>query len=249
MAKLESKVAVITGGSSGIGLAIASRLAADGARVVLFGRREAALAEARAAIGPAASTVQGDATRLGDLDRLFNTVAERHGGLDILVSSAGSTGGGDLATCTEDAYDALMDLNVKSVFFTAQKALPLFRAPGSMILVGSIADTITLPGAPVYTASKAALRAFVRVWANDLAPSGVRVNLLSPGITETPLLERLQAGPQAMAAFDAMIATRTPMRRRGRAEEIAAVAAFLASEEASYVTGGVLYADGGMANW
>ncbi len=247
--RLDGKVAVITGGGSGIGRAIAVRLAADGAQVVLFGRRQAPLDAATAEIGPSATAVAGDVTSMGDLDRLFAEVRARHGALDILVSSAGSTGGGPLSTCTEDAYDTLMDLNVKSVFFTAQKALPLFRAPASMVIVGSTADTITLPGASVYMASKAALRAFVRGWANDLAPSGVRVNLLSPGITETPLLERLQSTPEAMERFDAMIAARTPMGRRGRPEEIAAVAAFLASEESSYMTGGVIYADGGSANW
>lgn len=249
MARLDGKVAVVTGGSSGIGLAIAQGLAADGARVVIFGRRQGALDQAIQAIGNDIIGVCGDATRMEDLDRLFGVVADRFGGLDVLVSSAGSTGGGPLPTCTEEAYDALMDLNMKSVFFTAQKALPLFRRPSSLILIGSTADTITLPGASVYAASKAALRAFVRTWASELADLGVRVNLLSPGITETPLLERLQSTDQSMAAFDAMIAARTPMKRRGRAEEVASVASFLASEGASYMTGGVVYVDGGSANW
>jgi NAD(P)-dependent dehydrogenase (short-subunit alcohol dehydrogenase family) len=165
------------------------------------------------------------------------------------VCSAGSTGGGPLETCTEEAFDALMDLNVKSVFFTLQKALRLLRDRASVVVIGSVADTITLPGGGVYSASKAALRAFVRTWANDLAPRGVRVNLLSPGITETPLLSRLQSTPQSLAGFDHLIAHRTALKRRGRAEEVGSVAAFLASDAASYVTGGVIYVDGGMAGW
>jgi len=249
MAGLEGKTAVVTGGASGIGLAIAEALIGHGARVAIVGRRPAALDEAVAALGPQALGIAADVTRLGDLKAMFADVGARFGGLDILVCSAGSTGGGPLDTCTEEAFDALMDLNVKSVFFTLQQALALLRPPASVIVIGSVADTITLPGGGVYSASKAALRAFVQTWANDLAPRGVRVNLLSPGITETPLLSRLQATPQSMAAFDDLIANRTAMKRRGRAEEVASAAVFLASEAASYVTGGVLYVDGGMAGW
>lgn len=246
---LEGKTAVVTGGSSGIGLAIAQALAQEGARVAVVGRREAAVHVAAAAVGSGAIGIPADVTRMADLERLFGEVGETFGGLDILVCSAGSTGGGPLDSCTEEAFDALMDLNVKSVFFTAQKALPLLREGASMIVIGSVADTIVLPGGGVYSASKAALRAFVRTWASDLAPRGVRVNLLSPGVTETPLLERLQSTPESVQGFDYLMAQRTALKRRGKAEEVAAVAVFLASDRASYMTGGVVYADGGMHNW
>lgn len=249
MAALEGKTAVVTGGGSGIGLAIAEALVREGAKVAVVGRRQAPLDATAAALGPAAVGIAADVTRMADLKALFGEVRSRFGGVDILVCSAGTTGGGPLDSCTEEAFDALMDLNVKSVFFTVQQALPLLRDPASVIVIGSVADTITLPGGGVYSASKAALRAFVQTWANDLAPRGVRVNLLSPGITETPLLDRLQGTAESMDRFDSLIASRTALKRRGRAEEVGAVAAFLASEAASYVTGGVLYVDGGMATW
>jgi len=249
MDMLSGKVAVVTGGSSGIGRASAEALASEGAQVVVVGRREALARQVADEIGAGAVGIAADVTQLADLQRLFADVKSRFGALDVLVSSAGSTGGGPLQTCTEDAYDALMALNVKSVFFTVQQALPLLRDGGSIIVVGSVADVITLQGGGVYCASKAALRAFVRVWASDLAPQGIRVNLLSPGITETPLLDTLQSTPASMAGFDHLIANRTAMKRRGRAEEVGAVAAFLASDKSSYMTGGVLYADGGMHNW
>lgn len=249
MAMLEGKTAVVTGGSSGIGLAIAQALAEEGARVAVVGRREAVVHAAAAAVGAGAIGIPADVTRMPDLERAFAEVGRQFGGLDILVCSAGSTGGGPLDSCTEEAFDALMDLNVKSVFFTTQKALPLLREGASVIVIGSVADTIVLPGGGVYSASKAALRAFVRTWASDLAPRGVRVNLLSPGVTETPLLERLQSTPESVQGFDHLMAQRTALKRRGKAEEVAAVAAFLASDRASYMTGGVLYADGGMHNW
>ncbi|MDB5447164.1 MAG: 3-oxoacyl-ACP reductase [Phenylobacterium sp.] len=249
MGVVEGKVAVVTGGSSGIGRAIAERLASEGAQVVIVGRRPDLVEEAVAAIGPQATGLAADVTKVSELERLFGQVKERFGAIDVLVSSAGSTGGGPLDSCDEAAYDALMDLNVKSVFFTVQQALPVLRPPASIVVVGSVADSITLPGGGVYSASKAALRAFVQVWASDLAPRDIRVNLLSPGITETPLLDRLQSTPESMAAFDSLIANRTPMKRRGRPQEVAAAAVFLASDQASYVTGGVLYADGGLHNW
>ena len=249
MNKLAGRTALVTGGSSGIGLAIGAALANDGAKVALVGRRQTLVEEAAAGIGRGAFGIAADVTKLADLDRAMAIAGERLGKLDILVCSAGSTGAGPLQTCTEAAFDELIALNVKSVFFTAQKALPLLNNPASVIIIGSVADTITLMGGGVYSASKAALLAFARTWANDLAPQGVRVNVLSPGITETPLLDRLQATDQSMAGFDALIANRTAMKRRGRPEEVAAAAAFLASDDSSYMTGGVIYADGGMATW
>lgn len=249
MGTLDGRTAVVTGGSSGIGLAIAKALSGEGARVAIVGRRQALIDEALPELGPGALGFAADVTKLADLERLFSDIAAQLGPIDALVCSAGSTGAGPLQSCSEADFDALIALNVKSIFFTAQKALPHMKNPSSMVLIGSVADTITLPGGGVYSASKAALVAFSRTWANDLAPVGIRVNVLSPGITETPLLDRLQSTGPAMAAFDSLIANRTAMKRRGRAEEVAAAATFLASDASSYMTGTVIYVDGGMATW
>ncbi len=245
MSKLSGQVAVITGGSAGIGLASAKALADEGAEVLLLGRREAPLQEAVASIGKAASYVCGDVTRMEDLDRLFATARERHGGVDILVANAGGVGGGPVATCAEDAYDALMAFNVKSIFFTVQKAIPVLRSPSAITVIGSVAGEIALPGGSVYAASKAALRSFVRSWAAELAPLGVRVNLVGPGPSDTPLVAGIDAaggGP----GLDALIRTRGAIHRRGRVEETAAAVRFLSSPESSWTTGAALFVDGGI---
>jgi NAD(P)-dependent dehydrogenase (short-subunit alcohol dehydrogenase family) len=245
MTKLAGQVAVITGGSAGIGLACARALADAGAEVVLLGRREALLREAVESIGKAASYVCGDVTRMQDLDRLFETARERHGGVDILVANAGGVGGGPVATCAEDAYDALMAFNVKSIFFTVQKAIPVLRSPSAITVIGSVAGEIALPGGSVYAASKAALRSFVRSWAAELAPRGVRVNLVGPGPSDTPLVAGIDAnggGP----GLDALIRTRGAIHRRGTVEETAAAVRFLSSPESSWTTGAALFIDGGI---
>jgi NAD(P)-dependent dehydrogenase (short-subunit alcohol dehydrogenase family) len=245
MSKLAGQVAVITGGSAGIGLASARALADEGAEVLLLGRREAPLRDAVESIGKAASYVCGDVTRMEDLDRLFATARERHGGVDILVANAGGVGGGPVATCAEDAYDALMAFNVKSVFFTVQKAIPVLRSPSAITVIGSVAGEIALPGGSVYAASKAALRSFVRSWAAELAPLGVRVNLVGPGPSDTPLVAGIEAnggGP----GLDALIRTRGAIHRRGRVEETAAAVRFLSSPESSWTTGAALFVDGGI---
>ena len=247
MAVLSGKVAVVTGGSSGIGLAIARGLAEAGARVVIFGRRQSALDAARSTLGPDALAVAGDVTSLADLDRLYATVRAQCGAIDMLVANAGSAGSIPFASCTEAEFDDLMALNVKGVFFTVQKALPLLRAPASVVVVGSVAGDITLFGSSVYSASKAAVKSLVQTWGAELGRQGIRVNLLAPGITETPLVDRLQARDGGVEAFDAMIDARTFLGRRGRAEEVAAAAVFLCGPGSSYMTGGAVYVDGGMA--
>lgn len=247
MLKLENQVAVITGGSAGIGFATAQALAEEGAQVVLLGRRETELRRASSAIGKAASYVCGDVTKMTDLDRLFADVNVRYGRLNILVANAGGIGGGPLASCTEESFDALMNLNVKSVFFTVQKALPFLVAPGSIVVIGSVAGEIALPGGSVYCGSKGAVRSFVRAWAAELAPAGLRVNLVGPGITDTPLVGRIgEAG--GGERLDALIRSRGAIHRRGRAEEVAAAVRFLCLPESAYTTGTAFYVDGGITN-
>jgi NAD(P)-dependent dehydrogenase (short-subunit alcohol dehydrogenase family) len=248
MKKLEGKVAVITGGSSGIGLATARRFVEEGAHVVITGRREKELKEAAALIGGNITTVVGDVARLDDLDRLYAVVKEKHGHIDILFANAGAGTIAPLAAATEVHFDQTFDVNVKGLFFTVQKALPLFRDGGSIILTSSVSNIMGLPGFSTYAASKAAVCSFSRSWTLELKDRNIRVNTISPGPTETPALETTtgltpEQAEQAAAQFTSQI----PMGRRGKPEEIAAAAVFFASEESSYITGVDLAVDGGMA--
>ncbi len=249
MGKLSNKVALVTGGSAGIGFGIALRLAQDGAQVVIMGRRADVVAKAAAELGHGVFGIAGDVTVMADLDRVFAEIAAMFGGLDALVLNAGGVGAGPLETCTEEAFDALVNLNMRSVFFATQKALPLLRDPSNVVLIGSVADQIVVPGGSVYAATKAGVRAFARCWAEDLAPRGIRVHLLGPGYTETPLFERITESDAGRQLFDEWVARRTSLKRRGRPEEIGAVASFLCSDDSSYMTGGAIYVGGGAENW
>jgi NAD(P)-dependent dehydrogenase (short-subunit alcohol dehydrogenase family) len=246
--KLSGKIAVITGGSSGIGLATAKRFVEEGAHVVITGRREKELKEAAVFIKRNVTTVVGDVSRLEDLDRLYAVVKEKHGHIDILFANAGAGTIAPLAVATEAHFDQTFGVNVKGLFFTVQKALPLFKDGGSIILTSSVSNVLGLPGFSVYAASKAAVRNFARAWTMELKDRKIRVNSMSPGPTETPALETTtgltaEQAKQAAAQF----ATQIPMGRRGTPEEIAAAVVFLASDESSYITGVDLAVDGGMA--
>jgi len=248
MKKLEGKVAVVTGGSSGIGLATAKRFADEGAHVVITGRREKELKKAAASIKTNVTTVVSDVSRLEDLDRLYAVVKEKHGHIDILFANAGAGTVAPLAAATEAHFDQTFDVNVKGTFFTVQKALPLFKDGGSIILNSSVSNVLGLPGFTAYAASKAAVRNFARGWALELKDRKIRVNCMSPGAIDTPALATTtgltaEQAEQAVAQFT----TQIPMGRRGMPEEIAAAVAFLASDESSYITGIDLPVDGGMA--
>jgi NAD(P)-dependent dehydrogenase (short-subunit alcohol dehydrogenase family) len=193
--------------------------------------------------------IAADVTVSADLDRMYAVVRDRFGGIEALVLNAGGVGGGPLESCTEEDFDALFALNTRSVFFAMQKALPVLRNPSNVVLIGSVADQIVVPAGSVYAATKAAVRAFARNWAEDLAPRGIRVHLLGPGYTETPLFERITATDAGRARFDEMVGQRTSLKRRGKPEEIGAVAAFLCSDDSSYMTGGAIYVGGGAENW
>jgi len=245
MGRFDGKVAVVTGGSSGIGLEIARGLVSEGARTFVFGRRQSAIDAARAQVGDGLDGLAGDVTSLADLDRLFAKVRDEYGGLDVLVSSAGTSSGAPLPAVTEELYESLMELNVKSVLFTVQKALPLLRKPASVVLVGSVTSRVGVHGCTVYAASKAAIRSFARTWALELAPSDIRVNVIAPGITGTPLVDRIRSQQAGADHLDGLIQARTAMRRLGRPEEIAAAALFLCSQESSFITGAELAVDGG----
>jgi NAD(P)-dependent dehydrogenase (short-subunit alcohol dehydrogenase family) len=248
MKKLEGKIAIITGGSSGIGLATAKRFIEEGAHVVITGRREKELSEAAAVLGGNVTTVAGDVSRLEDLDLLYTVVKEKHGHVDILFANAGAGTVAPLEAASEAHFDQTFDVNVKGLFFTVQKALPLFRDGGSIILTSSVSNIMGLPAFSAYAASKAAVRSFARAWTLELKDRNIRVNSMSPGPIDTPALATTtgltpEQAEQAAAQFSSQI----PMGRRGEPEEIAAAVTFLASDESSFITGIDLAVDGGMA--
>ncbi len=243
---LDRKVAVVTGGSTGIGLGIAKRFVSEGASVVITGRRPAELDAAVHEIGTGASAVRADVSRLADLDGLFDQVKARHGHIDILVANAG---GGELAALgdiTEEHFDRTFDINVKGVLFTVQKALPLLGDGSSVILTGSTTSVLGGQAFSVYSATKAAVRNFARSWTHDLKGKGIRVNVLSPGPIRTPGLLGLAPPDQQQALLD-MFAAKVPLGRIGDPDEIGKAAVFLASDASSFVNGIELFVDGGEA--
>jgi len=237
--KLEGKVAVITGGNSGIGLATARRFVAEGAHVFITGRRQAELDEAVTQIGRNVTGVQGDVSHLTDLDRLFATVKQQQGRLDVLFANAGVLALAPLGSISEEHFDKLFAINVKGLLFTVQKALPLFTDGGSIILNASVAASKGIEAFSVYCATKAAVRSFARCWTMDLRRRKIRVNTISPGPIETPMFDTSGMREQAVAAV--------PMDRIGTPDELANAAVFLASDDSSYVTGIELCVDGGAA--
>jgi NAD(P)-dependent dehydrogenase (short-subunit alcohol dehydrogenase family) len=241
MGKLEGKVAVITAATSGMALATAKLFVEEGAYVFITGRRQEKLDEAVKAIGRNVTGVQGDASNLADLDRLYETVKKEKGRIDVLFASAGRGELAKIGEITEEHFDSTFDLNVRGTLFTVQKALPLFSDGGSIFLNGSIASIKGFPAFGVYAASKAAVRSFARTWLNDLKDRKIRVNILSPGPIDTAIMEPL--GADAREYFKSQI----PRGEMGRPEEIATVALFLASSDSSFVNGVELYVDGGTA--
>jgi len=247
MAKLAGKVAVITGGNSGMGLTTAKRFVAEGAYVFITGRRQAELDRAIKEIGRNVTGVQGDVANLADIDRLYATVKKEKGRIDILFANAGVGETAPLGTITEQHFDKIFDINVKGLLFTVQKALPLFADGGSIILNASVAASSGVAGFSVYSASKAAVRSFGRCWTSDLKPRKIRVNAISPGPIETPIFNTMGLTDEQIAEFKASFVSTVPLGRIGTGEEIASAALFLASDDSSYCTGIELFVDGGLA--
>ena len=245
MGRLEGKIAVVTGANSGIGLACAKRFAEEGARVFMTGRRQAELDAAVAEVGHGARGIRGDISNLSDLDRLYSTVRQEVGHIDVLLANAGGGAFSPLQEITEDHFDRTFASNVKGTMFTVQKALPLLKDGGSVILTGSFAANRGVPAFSVYSASKAAIRSFARSWIVDLAPRKIRVNVLVPGAILTPGWRDLTQSEEQFKAFVSASEAAAPLGRMGRPDEIAAAALFLASDESSFVTGSELHVDGG----
>jgi NAD(P)-dependent dehydrogenase (short-subunit alcohol dehydrogenase family) len=246
--KLKDKVAVITGGNSGIGLSTAKVFAAEGAKVIITGRRQDAL---DAALKEIANNnvigIQGDVADMADLDRLYAEVKKKFGHIDVLFANAGLGALAPLGQVTEEHFDREFNVNVKGLFFTVQKALPLMKDGGSIILNASIAASKGMAAFSVYSATKAAVRSFARSWTTDLKNRKIRVNAISPGPIETPIFGKMGLTPAQVSEFGANIAGQVPMGRMGSPEEIAKAALFLASDDSSYVSGIDLSVDGGMA--
>jgi NAD(P)-dependent dehydrogenase (short-subunit alcohol dehydrogenase family) len=239
MLKLEGKVALITGGNSGIGLATAQRFAEQGAHVFITGRRQAQLDEAIASIKGQVDAVQGDVTCAEDLDKLFESIKAKAGRLDILVTSSGVAAYATLDATTPEHFDQTFDVNVRGMVFTVQRAVQLMSEGASIVLVGSIAGSIGNPGYGTYSATKAAVRSYSRTWAKELAGRGIRVNTVSPGPIDTPMMDG--ASEEVKQGLTSMIA----MNRLGAPDEVAGAVLYLASADSSYVTGAELIVDGG----
>jgi NAD(P)-dependent dehydrogenase (short-subunit alcohol dehydrogenase family) len=247
MGKLEGKVSLVTGGTSGIGLATAKRFVAEGAYVFVTGRRDAELKAATKEIGQNITGIQGDVSNLGDLDRLFAQIKQEKGRLDILFANAGVAKYAPLGKITEALYDTTFDINVKGLLFTVQKALPLMPDGASIILNASIVASKGLAANSVYSATKAAVRSFARTWTTDLKDRRIRVNAVSPGSTDTPGLNELLASSETGEQRRKMISSVVPLGRLGTPDEIAKAVVFLASDDSSYITGTELFVDGGFA--
>ncbi|AJY45792.1 SDR family NAD(P)-dependent oxidoreductase [Martelella endophytica] len=245
--RLKDKIAVITGGSTGIGLASAKRFAAEGAKVYITGRRQAALDAAVSEIGNGARGLQGDVAKLEDLDRIFETIRDEVGHIDVLFANAGIGLLAPLGEITPEHFDELFNINVRGMVFTVQKGLPLMGKGGAIILTGSTTGVMGTPAFSVYSAGKAAIRNFARSWALDLKGTGIRVNVISPGPTETPALSEVaRSTGNKDAMYDGLISM-TPLGRIADASETAAAALFLASEDSSFMTGSEVFVDGGAA--
>jgi NAD(P)-dependent dehydrogenase (short-subunit alcohol dehydrogenase family) len=247
MNKLEGKIALITGGNSGIGLATAKQFVNEGAYVFVTGRRDPELTAAVKEIGRNVTGVQGDVSKLADLDRLFAQIKQEKGKLDIVFANAGMAKYAALGKITEELYDLTFDINVKGLLFTVQKALPLLPDGASIILNASIVASKGLSSNSVYSATKAAIRSFARTWTTDLKDRRIRVNAVSPGSTDTPGLNDLLASGEAGQERLKMISNTVPLGRLGRPDEIAKAVVFLASDDSSYITGTELFVDGGFA--
>jgi NAD(P)-dependent dehydrogenase (short-subunit alcohol dehydrogenase family) len=245
--KLEGKVAVITGGNSGIGLATAKRFVAEGAHVFITGRRQVELDAVVRQIGRNVTGVPGDVSHLADLDRLFAMVKQQQGQLDVLFANAGVPALAPLGEITEEHFDKVFNINVKGLLFTVQKALPLFTDGGSIILNASIVASKGLESMSVYSASKAAVRSFARCWTTDLRHRQLRVNVISPGYTETAIFNKAGLKRERVDELKVSFAAAVPMGRMGRPDEVAKAAVFLASDDSSYVAGIELFVDGGVA--
>ena len=246
MGALEGKVAVITGGSSGIGLATAERFVNEGAYVFIIARRQTELDQAAAVIGSGVTAIQGDITSLTDLDRIVATVKAKKGVVDIIVSNAGVTEQASVDSLTPEHFDKVFNLNARAPVFLVQKLLPIMTGKGSIILVGSAISGMGIAGHTAYAATKAALRSYARTWAAEFKDRGIRANVLSPGVTDTPMLAAQAAGLGDRDAVVNMYLSMIPMGRLGLAEEVASAAVFLASDQSAYMTGADLMPDGGV---
>lgn len=247
MGMLDGKTALITGGTSGIGLAIARRFVAEGAQVIVTGRRRDPLDAAVADIGHDALGLAGDVADPAHHAAVATEISKRFGGLDVYVANAGINTIRHSADVSEAEYDAQFGVNARGVFFGVQKIAPLLRDGGSIIITGSLASSKVLDGHAVYAGSKAAIGAFARIWAIEFKARAIRVNLLSPGPTDTEILDKLGVAPEQRPAFEAAMAAAIPLGRLGKPEELADAALFLASDASSFITGINLQVDGGMA--
>lgn len=247
MGKLSGKVAVITGGNSGIGLATAKLFKDEGAQVIITASSAATYDRAKKELGAHFDIIQTDVSKSSDLDRLYSTVKSKYGGIDVLFANAGIAQFQPTEAVDEEFYERTMGINVRGLYFTVAKALPLLRSGSSVILTGSSVSVKGLPGASIYAATKAAVRSFARTWTAEISPAKVRFNVLAPGPTETPIFEKAGFTKEQAAGFETELLKTVPAGRMAKAEEIAKAALFLASSDSSYVVGTELFVDGGIS--